>query len=447
MTAILSALGAGVSAKQILKFLIKQSPNMGNKIQSMLAAGLTAEKILDFLKKPDNYQKMKEHIASEQQSPTSVENPLVMAEKIRQSGAPGERAGRATSALGTAAKTGLTLGGAYLAQQALSRALPDNVEVQQEAPKQPVLQGEVLPTPTAKLPFEALETGVQPPQTMPKQTAAKSGNPIIDRAKELIAGGATDADFIAKKVVKDLKIKDQFTKGAVSGYVRDLLQPKSENPDLKNATQKPPPESPHEKGSIVGTPKGVGEVEDVRQGIAKVNVNGKPTTVKVDELESEPEDFKNIKINVDTSKIPELGKSSVLWSVQLPPDRSSLLIETTSTHGNKSYRYTRKDGQPIKAEEILKLKHEIATATGEGGNLYGTYYIGEGSRGSHYAKQIQQMADKLDENGKPKSNNPDKKYWLEVFEPEYSHPIREEVHGGVHTAAKRFEDERRKNKR
>ena len=82
MTAILTALGSGLSARKILEYLMRKSPELAPKIQSSLALGLSAEKILGFFSKEKNFEKLKSSM--EKQYPmNSNANPLVQAENIR----------------------------------------------------------------------------------------------------------------------------------------------------------------------------------------------------------------------------------------------------------------------------------------------------------------------------------------------------------------------------
>jgi len=124
MTAVLSALGAGVSAQQILRFLGTQSPSIANKIQSMLAAGLSAEKVVNFFTNKENFQQLKQELSKNMMNPAQAENPLVLGQHIRDNARGQDLSSTVTNNLASAAKTGVALGATALGSYALSRALP-----------------------------------------------------------------------------------------------------------------------------------------------------------------------------------------------------------------------------------------------------------------------------------------------------------------------------------
>ena len=82
MTALLTALGSGMSAKKILEYLMRKSPELSPKISTALASGISAEKLLKFFSNSKNFERLKTSMEDAYPMETNA-NPLVQAENIR----------------------------------------------------------------------------------------------------------------------------------------------------------------------------------------------------------------------------------------------------------------------------------------------------------------------------------------------------------------------------
>src|SRR6185436_7875678 len=176
MTALLSTLGAGVSDKKVLEFLMRKSPELAPNISSALASGLSAEKIVKWFSKSQNFEKLKSSMEDEYPMGANA-NPLVQAQNVR-----GQNLGQdPASALqrnlpGIAAGVGAAAAAPYVskgAQYVLSRALPQSVTgvgSQSPADTSQAIQNIVNPNVSSSAPTQGMpltsqikNTSFQPP--------------------------------------------------------------------------------------------------------------------------------------------------------------------------------------------------------------------------------------------------------------------------------------------
>ena len=114
----------------------------------------------------------------------------------------------------------------------------------------------------------------------------------------------------------------------------------------------------------VALPNGdVGEVTNIRQGIATVNVAGKEYRRKVEELDEEPEDVVETVQNL--LKIPEVDKSSVVSLFTFDPEEKKMYIQY---HNGDSFKYL-----DVDPEKVYKIANKMGIPVTEGKNVFGAW--------------------------------------------------------------------------
>lgn len=377
MTAIVQALGAGYSAKQILSYLSQHNPRLAQQITTALNAGHSLDHVLNFISR--NEKRIGKLVPEKAASAGNLY-------KEAQANVHPALRGIAQFAGTAAALTG----GAY----ALSRAMPNSLmqtaiqpsqilpalpqqsglpapQQQLGLPSPQQMQGNVNPQPSPTAPTQpGAQTVPQPQQTQSLQSGTKTVNvhEVLNRhdslAKidNLIKSGngpkevsgffrkfhsqivkniEKEAGLPFEKVIEDYIIsvpqqpKEQIPTGQNQLKSNELVEPENKvaSPELAQNLKKPFEESPSianepqkiDKDSLVSTPHGVGEIKsDIRGGQAIVEVSGKKYKVDVDEMEGQPEDLEEATRHL-MKLIPENLKSTAIQSstrVQLPGNLS-----------------------------------------------------------------------------------------------------------------------------
>lgn len=177
------------------------------------------------------------------------------------------------------------------------------------------------------------------------------------------------------------------------------------------------------KSNIVASHEGIGEVKEIRNGQAIIDVDGKLHKVKEHELESEPEEVIESKFDFDPSKIPEELRSAPLNEVYTPGDRRHVTVKFNAGLKPVRYLYYRKDGQPIPDQFISKIKEGVQLPITSGLNFWGAWDASKSdSRG---AANYQELVSNSQEEGE--EDDPSKEYWLIKEEEIYSHPYNEKA--------------------
>ncbi len=356
MTAIMQALSSGHSTRNILKYLSQQNPELANTISSALEAGHSIDHVINFISR--NEKKLGKLIPEK----TQRDNPF---KKIQSSIHPS-----LTGAAKAAAMTGGALGGVY----ALSRAIPSilqkgtaanvakaassvpNTSENSESLLSPITQNKTQPNNALsnQQPVNGSQSSpslgnanIQQPQQIEqpkvvsksKEFLEKEG--VLDLVKDHLKRG-TSPEGIAALISTDFNKKAK--KGKIQGKVDpELLKnieeyaklpqeesinqlPKSnESVESANAPLKQDVEltkeanAPQkiEKQSTVSTPNGVGTVKEIRNGQALVEVDGKLTKVKEEDLEPPLYSDDEIADAYDNlmAKIPEKERSGFIsWA-------------------------------------------------------------------------------------------------------------------------------------
>lgn len=336
MTALLTALGSGISAKKILEYLMRKSPVLAPKIQSALASGISADQFLKFFSKEQNFDKLKSSM--EQEYPMeNNSNPLVQAENIR-----GKNLGSDMASGLQRAAPGIIGAGASLgAGMALKHALPNLLkgpisEKMQKNPGMPSENPPLAPVQTQAPLSPNIPQTIQPIQPQgiinPKEYLEKNG--ILERVKELLGRGNTPEAVAAALGMKrsgEAKVDPELLKN-IEAYAKEARNAPQELPSVESQSQKldiPKEAGKIEKSSIVASPHGVGEVKEIRNGKAIVDIDGKKHQVNEDDLELEPADLEPA-IRHILDSIPEKLKSSAFESsihLSLPTGQDLMLVK------------------------------------------------------------------------------------------------------------------------
>jgi hypothetical protein len=228
MNPILSVLGSGITARKILEFLMRKSPELAPKITQALASGLSAEKIMKFFSKDQNYEKLRSEMESQYPTQNNA-NPLIQAQNIRSQNLGSDMASglqrNAMPILGSAA----ALGTSY----ALSRAIPSILQQGQPKPS--------LTTPTNPQTTQAqnqTQTPIiqsqQPPSSNVQPNIAQTVQPVQPEVKTLPAEEILNNFGIKERVDALLKNNDSVTTAKAVWSLLTPIQKKTYENAFKN---------------------------------------------------------------------------------------------------------------------------------------------------------------------------------------------------------------------
>lgn len=464
---ISSALGAGHSIKQILKYLSQHNPQMASQISSALNAGHTAEHVLNYISR---HEKSIGKLISEKQEKRPSENLY----KTAQTSLHPSLVGAAKFAGATAA----TIGGGL----ALSRAIPQilqtgigqNIPTGPTSPNQPnpqtpqspispqgnlgAQQNQGQPISTQSIfPSQPPVAGNIPQQAQAVQPEVKPINvsEIINKhglAKHIeeLSQNVKDPKAIAailyNKFPKEMKKFQEEAGKPMEEAIAEYMQTNVKPLDIEVTNEKAPivnqeeveassveseskeldvsQEAPKiEAGQTVASPQGVGEVKAIRNGKAIIEVNGKKHQVDEDELESEPEEVRDAKFDFDPSTIPEDLRSAPLNEVYLPHDRRHITVKYNAGLKPIRYIYFRKDEKPLSTDYINKIVQGVQLPISSGLNFWGAWDASKSdSRGS---ANYHELVSNSQEEGEP--DDPTKEYWVIKEEAIYEHPYLEKA--------------------
>lgn len=315
------AMMSGFTASQILKFISSKMPNLKQGIQQAEQSGFDAEKILKFLsqKIPHSKEGADKQINANDRYLSSIG--LKTKEEKEQS---------KNKFLSGALQVGAGALGTY----ALSRAIPAGVSAvsgllkpqSQSQLSQGAIQGSQQPiSPQNMAPSQppippaspaGMANSIPQPQGIPQAVNHQRDiNKSVDIIKNLgqessiknmIEGGMTPKDIAG--VLKVTMPKDKFKaleqqEGGIEGIIEDMKQslqtseqttpevahePEIEKEQLNEPETTIEPPKPIAKNSIVSSQHGIGEVKEIRNGKALVEVEGKLHKVDEDELIESP---------------------------------------------------------------------------------------------------------------------------------------------------------------
>ena len=443
MTGILTALGSGVSAKKILEFLMKKSPDLAPRITQALASGLSAEKVVKFFSKDKNFNKLKQSM-EEQYPMQGNANPLVQAENIRGNNLATDSASALQRNLpGIAVGTAAAVASPYAsraAQYALSRALPNNLKNlssgmnptaapsnmtgQPQAPStSPSASGPMSPTqPTTPQPQtakNALPSAPQQPPGLGNVTSVTQPQPITqpegisinpqqsrqetDALWQRIQKGVIkhpDKDLNAfLKIANDLtkfsglnregfdKLYDEFIQKKQSGMPLDQIAKdmfamggEDEGKLPKGVPEEKTENVPIAKNETVATPHGVGEVITSRNGKSLIEIDGKKHQVDDKSLLKPPKEAAIEALELIKGFTPEEMRSTHhMLNAYDEGEKKGFFV----FHNGSAYVV-----DDITPEEYKELSEEVEKAKTTGETIIGKWASGEGSRGAGYNKVV-----------------------------------------------------------
>lgn len=381
----------GYGSSQILNFISSKMPQLQKGIEAAKKNGFDEEKILNFLshKIPKSKQGIQKQLNANDQYMSSI------GLKTRE-----ERDETKSKFLSGA----LGVGAGALGSYALSRAIPKgltsllqqgtNSQVQNQslsAPQQITPQSNNPISPDESVPSQQPPVSVEPSiaQTPEiEQPEVKTLNPVdvLEKAKskskvdELIKAGNGPDEIvgffkkfhpnIVKEIEKDAKI--DFG-NVVNSYMAESEKKIAD--ESKAALQ--PKEIPEEevkapeKGSYVASPQGMGEIKEIRNGQALVEVDGKLHKVKEEELIQPPipqKDLADLYDDVISGIEKESGQEvskNVEWA-GYDPNKNELAYKP---HGSgKLYVYDN-----ISPEDVQILTNFLTVRKTSGSNHIGAW--------------------------------------------------------------------------
>jgi len=402
MSSFFQALEQGYAPEEILSYLSKSIPQMSKPIKKAQKAGYTIQQILGFLSK--NFDQQDRRGMTETERHTA--NKRADAERTKY--------GLKIAASAVAAPIA-----GIAARSALARALPSSIQKalpgiagqsgMYNPSEQP--QNATPSAPTQQMPQQAgqlLDSSQQPPLVnqvapniaQPQQVTQPEGiiNPreyleklgIKDKVDDLLKRGNTPEQAAAT-------LGMQGGAGKVSGKIDPELLA---NIDAYSKEPKPEPEPiiekdlneskpTIEKGSSVSSPQGIGEIKELRNGQALIDIDGKLHKVKEDELEASPLPEKELADLYDEliqgieSETGEDVSRMVQWAGYNPETNTLQFLP----HTGKLYKYGN-----ISAEDAALLTDILSTRKTSGENFIGAWKAGSKSPiGAALSKLIRKL--------------------------------------------------------
>lgn len=321
MNSFYQALDQGYSPEEIIGFISKAIPQLSPQIKKATRAGYNIQQVLGFLAK--NFDTESHKGMSESQ---------IHAANRRAD------AKRTKYGLGVAATAVAAPIAASVASSALSRALPTSLKNAINSTSQTGLALNAAQQP--QIPPSAATVGVtpQPQSQLGNQQTSSTSQPPVNAPSVAQTAQVPQAQGISTNIIKNsLAYKRQIDalinsgngpeeieaylkkfqpsfiktiekngggsfKDVVSAYIQEKTRDEAMQPDGSGINAKEPqlqeeaglpeeakqPEAKIEKNATVIAPQGVGEVKEIRNGKAIVEVDGKRHQVDESELESSP---------------------------------------------------------------------------------------------------------------------------------------------------------------
>lgn len=416
MNSIFQALNSGYPPQQILGFLSKAFPQLAPQISKATSAGYSAQKILGFLSKTvrnDIRPGMSEteiHSANKRHDAQLTKNGLMAVGGAIAAPIAGQVLG---NALQRALPSSLQAGSA-LAQSPPSPTTPNipGLNISPSANQQP---GNPAGNNAIQLVLSQ-QTPITPPQSagapnIPQPpVSAQPLNPQRDikksvdilknlgfeaNVKNMLEGGLPPKDIAA--ALKTMMPKDKFKaleaqQGGIEGVINDYAEATQQQPQelapveptsqeldegkqaIEKAQEAIEPK-PITKNSIVASPQGVGEVKEIRNGKAIIEVDGKLHKVDEKDLESPAFSDEDVADAYDNlmAKIQEEHKSGFISWAGYDEDRNVIGF---IPRGGKYEELS--DISPMEAQII---KDGVGTARTSGETREGLWVVGEDTRG------------------------------------------------------------------
>lgn len=439
MNPVTNALTQGFSHSNILQYLLRHFPHARKKIESALAKGFSAEKIVEFLQggRKEVNKPITEHEKtrfSDKEKQKNLEKGVV----------------KGGLALGTAALGGYALSralpraatalqGQLLPALPTTPQLPGGARLALPASGQAAIQTPPPVQPQGPLPYSnPTAQGMRPPRSIqpnqppiapvPEPTQIQSSTvPIREtiplpqslqkQTSALLSAGNNPQTIAATlkstqpKIVKEYeKATNQSIENAVDDFAKQNIGEPQANigSDLEERTQEPiipvqqsadneivrpiEKEKPNElsKGSTVALHNGdIGEIIDIRKGVATVNAQGKEYRRKISDLIESPlpekdlaDLFEDLTKKIEIKSGEEISRM-VNWAGYDPKTNELAFVP----HLGALYVYDN-----ISPEDATELTNILSTRKTTGENFIGVWKQGSKSPiGASMSKLIQRL--------------------------------------------------------
>lgn len=448
MSFFVQALNQGYNQSQILQFMIRNIPSLGNFVNKAMKEGHTEQQIMHYLGEtiPRTFSsgKLTENEIRNLKGKLNTERSKRYASSAISLALPTAGAivsglnmlGQNTPQPGTQPGTG---------QQTITNPIPQPSLAPVPQPQQGPQLG-LQPTPTQ--PPTQLQSPSSSPlsfQSIQKQAQQSFGNvnKIDDAVKKLISKssniGKIDATTDLASIQKMFSLSRDEALLTISDYNKKMgydveaksitKQPENQVANIsKEALKIPKPNSDFtfpkidykslKKSDDVVTNDGLGTFEQFAGNGALVNINGKVKKIPLEDLKGTPEYIQQAQIALDLSKIPEHAKSGMLGFVYHTPDKKNLTINFNPSED--VYVYRRKDGKPFDQDFLDKVNTGTVLPITTGNTYFGSWNKNiADSRGAHISKDLIKQAQLESE-----EDDPNKPYYYVKLSQSYLHPYR-----------------------
>lgn len=429
MSPLIQALDQGYPPEEILGYISKVLPNIAPAIKKATRSGYAVREILGFLSKNfDNEDRRgmsesQRHAANKRSDAASVKHGLKLAASAVVAPL---AASAARSALSRALPTNLTNGLTQTLANSVPNASPSNpqspsgsVNPDVNMQQQPQLpnQSQALPLqpPVNQTPNNVSQTpNIEQPKVF-DTNIIKNGLASRRQIDALIKSGNGPEEieaYLKKFNPGFIKTIEKEGKGpfkdVVAQYMQekmrdDAMQPEGSQPlnqpkigqipqeqeKISPEIEKPIEQPKIEKKSIVSSPQGVGEVREIRNGQAIIDIDGKLHKVKEEELEASPLPEKELDELYDDlikgieSKTGEDVSRMVQWAGYNPETNTLQFLP----HTGKLYKYGN-----ISEEDAALLTDILSTRKSSGENFIGAWKAGSKSPiGAALSKLIRKL--------------------------------------------------------
>lgn len=427
MNPLAQGMALGYTGQQLLNFLTKAIPSLSPKISQAQKAGHSIEKIINFLGKTMEAQSYPKNMTQNQIHGQKTKEKEALTKGLLAKGAALLGTGLATAAVSRALPT-LASG---LMQQGSTPPVPNqptnpggtpptSPTPQQPQPSTPTQQpqGPTSPIPSPNQPVNSQATLATSPYQQPpvnqstpivpnsQQTTQAEVNPLqskqvpplpqaLQKQVESMLAAGNDVENIAGTIKATqpqvAKEYEKTTNVAIADAVKQFAETNSVQPSklepmarISEPEIEPTQDKPIENKSVVALPNGdIGEVTDIRQGIATVNANGKTYRRKVEDLIQEPQDAAVQALELIKSFTPEQERSA-----------HHALSLYDDTEKKATFLFHNGDGyvvEDISPEEYERLSTEVDAARTSGTSPIAMWATGGGSRGAAYQNIVKDL--------------------------------------------------------
>lgn len=450
-----AALAAGYTAKELLNFIAKLYPNFSKQIKNASAAGYTAEQIANFVGQSKKSRLNRFKSGPEQPppySPESEDNALIRGSKATEKTIPEGVKNFGKAALGAA--------GAY----ALNRIIPSQISrLGSETPSLEQTPNTPEPSETPVI-SNPQNTNISPPKKSINASDLFKQMDLDVKIQQIASGQppAIVAKILDQHMLSPSQkkwLKEQTNEPLENLVQQYLSQPSSSDqaaeanitipeqkpertpeqktplstPEVKQAAPEPIKEEKIKQAEVskpeaakVGTKvldsKGrLGEISDIRNGIATYRRGKETHHQKVEDIYAEPERIKKAKIVFDPTTVPEELRSAALGMVMVDDENRG--VNVMYGPSGEFVKYVRKDGQPIGEKEIQALQEGMTLPITSGEAYMGGWDKDVAdSRGSHAVHEFKLKAQEKYPK-KPEADDPNKIYWVYPLKKTFTHGI------------------------